>query len=246
MTDGQAIAEKAIFEKISWKREKTPVPYDRALAVMQQRIEAIRAGETAEHLWFLEHPRLYTAGTSARAEDLVNPEGLPTFKAGRGGQWTYHGPGQRIVYVMLDLQKPHGPTKPRDLRSFVQGLERWIISALSRLGIAGRTEEGRIGVWVDDPLTGCEAKIAALGIRVSRWVSWHGISINLAPDLGDFDGIVPCGIREYGVTSIARFHPGMTMADLDDALLASWPDHFGETPVPSPERLPAAGASRIS
>jgi len=231
MTDEQAIAEKAISEKISWKREKGLVSYDDALSAMQERAAAIRRGECGELLWFLEHPRLYTAGTSAKPADLINPENLPTYEAGRGGQWTYHGPGQRIAYVMLDLMREHGPTPPRDLRAFVQSLERWIIASLSSLGISGRTECGRIGVWVNDPTTGDESKIAALGIRVSRWVSWHGIAINLDPDLADFDGIIPCGIREYGVTSIRRFDPDLTMDDLDQALLTQWPQFFGAAPV---------------
>lgn len=231
MTDEQAIAEKAIFDKISWKREKELIPYELAFEAMQQRAAAIRAGEAGEILWFLEHPRLYTAGTSAKPADLINPDGLPTYDAGRGGQWTYHGPGQRIVYVMLDLQRDHGPTPARDLRAFVQSLERWVITSLARLGINGRTECGRIGVWVDDPLSGLETKIAAIGIRVSRWVSWHGISINFDPLLSDFDGIIPCGIREYGVTSVKRFDPDLTMEDLDEALLATWPQFFGATPV---------------
>ncbi|RUT25580.1 lipoate-protein ligase B [Asaia sp. W19] len=231
MSDEQAIAEKAIFKKISWKREKDLVSYDHALTAMQERAAAIRSGKAEELLWFLEHPRLYTAGTSAKADDLINPENLPTYDAGRGGQWTYHGPGQRIVYVMLDLQRAHGPTPPRDLRAFVQSLERWIIASLSMLGIKGRAECGRIGVWVDDPITGQETKIAALGIRLSRWVSWHGIAINLDPDLADFEGIIPCGIREYGVTSIRRFNPDLSMDALDHALLSTWAQFFGETPV---------------
>lgn len=231
MTDEQAIAENAIFDKIFWKKEKEPVPYERAFAEMQNRAAAIRTGDAEERLWFLEHPRLYTAGTSAKPSDLLNPENLPTYDAGRGGQWTYHGPGQRIVYVMLDLHCSHGPTPPRDLRAFVQSLERWIIASLASLGVASRIECGRIGVWVDDPQTGLETKIAAIGIRVSRWVSWHGISINFDPRLSDFDGIIPCGIREYGVTSLKRFNPDLTMDDLDRALIATWPQFFGASPV---------------
>lgn len=231
MTDEQAIAEKAIFDKISWKREKDLIPYEMAFKAMQERAAAIRSGEAEERLWFLEHPRLYTAGTSAKPADLLNPDQLPTYDAGRGGQWTYHGPGQRIVYVMLDLQRSHGPTPARDLRAFVQSLERWVIVSLAQLGIKGRTECGRIGVWVNDPLSGLETKIAAIGIRVSRWVSWHGISINFDPRLSDFDGIIPCGLREFGVTSVTRFDPTLTMDDLDTALLATWPQFFGAAPV---------------
>lgn len=231
MTDDQAIVHETIFEKISTKFEEELVSYETALETMQQRAAAIRTGEASELLWFLEHPRLYTAGTSAKETDLINPEGLPTFEAGRGGQWTYHGPGQRIIYTMLDLQQPHGPTPPRDLRAFVQSLERWIIASLAQLGIKSRTECGRIGVWTNDPITGDETKIAALGIRVSRWVSWHGVAINFDPDLEDFSGIVPCGIREFGVTSIRRFDRDLTMGDLDQALLTCWPQFFGAIPT---------------
>ncbi|GBR37841.1 lipoate-protein ligase B [Neoasaia chiangmaiensis NBRC 101099] len=206
------------------------MPYPRALSFMAAQAEAIRQSHAPEMLWFLEHPPLFTAGTSARSEDLTNPHGFDTFEAGRGGQWTYHGPGQRIVYVMLDLTRPHGDVPARDLRAFVQALERWIIRALALLGVHAETREGRIGVWVQDPVTGCEAKIAALGIRVSRWVSWHGVSINLDPVLTDFDGIVPCGIRDYGVTSLARFKPDISMPDLDHALLEAWQDVFASVP----------------
>ncbi|WP_438382137.1 lipoyl(octanoyl) transferase LipB [Asaia sp. BMEF1] len=231
MTDEQAIAEKAIFDKISWKKEKGLIPYELAFRAMQDRAASIRADKAEEHLWFLEHPRLYTAGTSAKPADLINPDQLPTYDAGRGGQWTYHGPGQRIVYVMLDLQRSHGPTPARDLRAFVQSLERWVIASLAQLGIEGRTECGRIGVWVNDPVSGLETKIAAIGIRVSRWVSWHGISINFDPRLSDFDGIIPCGIKEFGVSSVKRFNHDLTMEDLDEALLAIWPQFFGDSPV---------------
>lgn len=180
-----------------WEISKKPVPYPAALARMQTLAREIRANEAAERVWLLEHPPLFTAGTSAKAEDLFNPHQYPTYDAGRGGQWTYHGPGQRIAYVMLDLHKPHGEVRARDVRSYVHGLEEWVIRTLATFGLKGECREGRVGVWVIDPATGLEEKIAAIGVRVSRWVSWHGVSINLNPRLSDFEGIVPCGIREF-------------------------------------------------
>ncbi|AOX17047.1 lipoyl(octanoyl) transferase LipB [Kozakia baliensis] len=231
MHEPRAIVSDEIYDKILWEKSEKLIPYPEAIHFMEERKHAIRAESAAELLWFLEHPAVFTAGTSARDEDLINPHGFDTYNAGRGGQWTYHGPRQRVVYLMLDLQRPHGPTPPRDLRAFVQSLEQWIIASLMQLGIKGEVREGRVGVWVIDPPTGREAKIAALGIRISRWVSWHGVSINFNPDLSHFDGIVPCGIREFGVTSIQRFNPDLTMADLDAALLENWPTFFGAQPV---------------
>ncbi|OAG76761.1 Octanoate-[acyl-carrier-protein]-protein-N-octan oyltransferase [Acetobacter malorum] len=165
-----------------------------------------------------------------KAEDLFNPHQYPTYDAGRGGQWTYHGPGQRIAYVMLDLHKPHGEVRARDVRSYVHGLEEWVIRTLAIFGLKGECREGRVGVWVIDPATGQEEKIAAIGVRVSRWVSWHGVSINLNPRLSDFEGIVPCGIREFGVTSFEKLGLNVTMAQLDAALEESWQTVFGSTP----------------
>ena len=196
-------------------------PYPEALAAMEVRVAAIRAGTAPERVWLVEHPPLYTAGTSARAEELTDPDRFPTFDAGRGGQWTYHGPGQRTAYVMLDLVRGHGLVRPRDVRSLVWGLEEWLIRALRRLDVAGERREGRVGIWVADPAGG-EAKIAAIGVRVTRWVSWHGVALNVAPDLGHFAGIVPCGIRGHGVTSLRALGRSATMADADAALRAAW------------------------
>jgi lipoyl(octanoyl) transferase len=194
---------------------------------MTERVAAIRAGAASELVWLVEHPPLYTAGTSARPEDLRDPTGLPAYSAGRGGQWTYHGPGQRTVYVMLDLARRHGTVRPRDVHAYVGGLEEWVIRALERLGVHGERRKGRVGIWVTDPATDQEVKIAAIGVRASRWVSWHGIALNVAPDLAHFGGIVPCGIREYGVTSLAALGLPVTMAEADAALQAAWPEVFG-------------------
>jgi lipoyl(octanoyl) transferase len=194
---------------------------------MAERVAAIRAGAAGELVWLVEHPPLYTAGTSARPEDLRDPTGVPTYSAGRGGQWTYHGPGQRTVYVMLDLARRHGTVRSRDVHAYVSGLEEWVIRALNRFGVRGERREGRVGIWVTDPATDQEAKIAAIGVRVTRWVSWHGIALNVAPDLVRFGGIVPCGIREYGVTSLAALGVPVTMAEADAALRAAWPEVFG-------------------
>ncbi|AQT04076.1 lipoyl(octanoyl) transferase LipB [Acetobacter persici] len=213
-----------------WEISKKPVPYPVALTRMQSLAREIRAGEAAERVWLLEHPPLFTAGTSARAEDLFNPHHYPTYDAGRGGQWTYHGPGQRIAYVMLDLHNAHGEVRARDVRSYVHGLEQWVIRTLSAFGLKGECREGRVGVWVIDPATGQEEKIAAIGVRVSRWVSWHGVSINLNPRMSDFEGIVPCGIREFGVTSFEKLGLAVTLAQLDAALAESWRAVFGSTP----------------
>ena len=195
---------------------------------MQERADAIRAGTAPELVWLLEHPPLYTAGTSARPEQLLDPGRFPTFASGRGGQWTYHGPGQRVAYVLLDLNRPHGHVPARDLRCYVHGLEGWLIRALSGFGIVGERRKGRIGVWVADRRSGTEAKIAAVGVRVSRWVSWHGVALNVAPDLSHFAGIVPCGISEHGVTSLAALGVVVGMKEVDAALTAAWPEVFGQ------------------
>ncbi|MBA5727164.1 lipoate-protein ligase B [Bombella sp. TMW2.1889] len=215
------------YEEIIWQADGIPCPYPDALDFMRQQVDAIHQQKAPQRIWLTEHPPLYTAGTSARPEDLINPHGYPTFEAGRGGQWTYHGPGQRIAYVMLDLTRPHGPLPARDVRAFVQMLERWLIMSLQEMNIDAFTREGRIGVWCFDGQSGLEAKIAALGIRVTRWVSWHGISLNVSPDLSDFEGIIPCGIRDYGVTSLQRFNPSLGMQEADAALLGSWTSLFG-------------------
>ena len=218
-------------EQILWEISKKLVPYPQALSRMESMARSIRAEEAAERVWLLEHPPLYTSGTSAKAEDLFNPAHYPTYHAGRGGQWTYHGPGQRTAYVMLDLQRPHGPVPARDLRAYVHALESWVIGALAHFGIHGEVREGRVGVWVTDPKTGNEEKIAAIGVRVSRWVSWHGVAINLDPNMADFEGIVPCGIREYGVTSFRKLGLSTTMQELDHALAQSWTNTFGSVPT---------------
>jgi len=225
-----AITRNAISNEIFWHRTQTLIPYEQARTEMAETVAAIRAETAPSQVWLLEHPPLFTAGTSANPADLFNPHNYPTYNAGRGGQWTYHGPGQRIAYIMLDLNQPHGPLPARDVRAYVATLETWVIDALAHLGIESFLREGRIGVWTHDPQTKTEAKIAAIGVRISRWVTWHGLSINCAPNLADFDGIVPCGIREYGVTSLERLNPGLTMADLDNALIATWPTHFGSIP----------------
>lgn len=213
---------------LSWTLSEGLTPYPEALAAMEARVARIRAGEAAECVWLVEHPPTYTAGTSAKPEELVETR-FPAFAAGRGGQWTYHGPGQRTAYVMLDLTQPHGPVKPRDVRAYVQALEEWMIRALDRFNIRGERREGRVGIWVVKP-GGVECKIGAIGVRVTRWVSWHGIALNLEPDLGHFGGIIPCGIREHGVTSLHDLGVPATMEELDGALMAAWGEVFGEAP----------------
>jgi lipoyl(octanoyl) transferase len=209
---------------VEWRTAAGLTPYPDALATMAARVVAIRAGMARELVWLVEHPPLYTAGTSAKAEELTDPARFPTFRAGRGGQWTYHGPGQRVVYVMLDLTRPHGRVPARDVRCFVHGLEEWLIRALDGFHVHGERRAGRVGIWVSDG--GREAKIAAIGVRVSRWVSWHGVALNVAPTLEHFTGIIPCGIREHGVTSLAALHRRVSMAQTDAALLAAWDEVF--------------------
>ena len=206
--------------EIEWRITPGLSPYPPVLAEMEARAAAIRAGEAPELCWLLEHPPLYTAGTSARDEDLLTPDRLPVFRTGRGGQYTYHGPGQRIGYVMLDLQR-RGP----DLRVYIWRLEEWLIRTLARFGVEGERREGRIGIWVVKP-DGAEAKIGALGVRVRRWVTYHGVAINLDPDLGHFGGIVPCGISRFGVTSLADLGLTTTMQELDAALMATFEQVF--------------------
>ncbi len=191
-----------------------------------RRAAAIRAGTARERVWLVEHPPLFTAGTSARPEELFNPRGFPTYDAGRGGQWTYHGPGQRTAYVMLDLTRAHGQVQARDVRSYVDGLEEWLIRALDRFNVRGERREGRIGIWVADRAAGTEAKIGAIGVRVTRWVSWHGVALNVEPDLSHFGGIVPCGVREHGVTSLHALGIPVTMAEADTALRQAWREVF--------------------
>ena len=211
---------------VEWRVTPGLQPYPDALGAMQARVGAIHAGTAGELVWLVEHPPLYTAGTSARPEELADPGRFPAYSAGRGGQWTYHGPGQRTAYAMLDLTRGHGIVRPRDVRSLVHGLEEWLIRALARLGVRGERRYGRVGIWVADPATGAEAKIAAIGVRVTRWVSWHGVALNVAPDLSHFDGIVPCGIREHGVTSLRALGRDATMGQADAALRVAWDEVF--------------------
>ncbi|WP_254453662.1 lipoyl(octanoyl) transferase LipB [Siccirubricoccus sp. G192] len=204
-----------------WRIAEGLTPYPEALAAMEARVAAIRAGTAGELVWLVEHPPSYTAGTSATPEGLVDPR-FPVFQAGRGGQWTYHGPGQRTAYVMLDLAQ-----RGRDVRAYVHALEEWMIRALGRFNVKGERREGRVGIWVADPARGTEDKIGAIGVRVTRWVSWHGIALNVDPDLGHFGGIIPCGISGHGVTSLHRLGIPATMAEADAALLAAWTEAFG-------------------
>jgi lipoyl(octanoyl) transferase len=192
------------------------VAYPEAIAFMEARVEAIRAGTAAEAVWLLEHPPLYTAGTSALPGELLDARRFPVFETGRGGRFTYHGPGQRVIYVMLDVRRRGG-----DVRCFVARLEGWVIAALARLGVAGGRRAGRVGIWVTDP-TGREAKLAAIGVRLRRWVSYHGIAINVAPDLDHFTGIVPCGLAGYAVTSLAALGLPVDMAAVDRALIETF------------------------
>jgi lipoyl(octanoyl) transferase len=207
---------------IEWRTSPSLVPYPEALALMEERVTAIREGRAPELVWLLEHPPLYTAGTSADPRELLEPERFPVYAAGRGGRYTYHGPGQRIAYLMLDLKR-RGP----DVRRYVERIEELVIRTLGRFGVHGERRAGRIGIWVVLP-DGSEAKIGAIGVRVRRWVSYHGVAINLCPDLGHFQGIVPCGISEYGVTSLHALGVAASFADLDAALRASFAEVFEE------------------
>ena len=213
---------------VEWTQLPGLSDYAETLAAMEARVAEISAGQAGEAVWLLEHPPLYTAGTSARKADLTDPGRFPVFKAGRGGQYTYHGPGQRVAYVMLDLNR-----RGRDVRAFVDKLERWIIAALAEFNVKGEVREGRVGVWVARPEKPAlpdgsprEDKIAAIGVKLRRWVSFHGISINVEPDLSHFDGIVPCGIRDHGVTSLVDLGLPATTADLDVALERTFGDVF--------------------
>ena len=203
-----------------WRLSDAPVPYPEAVAFMEARVAAIRAGTAPEAVWLLEHPPLYTAGTSARPADLVDPDRLPVFRTGRGGQFTYHGPGQRIGYVMLDLRQ-----RGSDIRSYVGNLEEWLIRTLARFNVRGERREGRVGVWVANG--GREDKIAALGVRVRHWVSFHGVSLNVEPDLANYTGIVPCGISQHGVTSLAALGIVVSMPEVDMVLREAFEEVFG-------------------
>lgn len=213
---------------VEWTHIPGLAPYPETLAAMEARAEAIARGEAGEAIWLLEHPPLYTAGTSARPADLVDPDRFPVYPVGRGGQYTYHGPGQRVIYTMLDVK-----ARGQDVRCFVRELEKWVIDTLAEFNVRGEIRPGRVGVWVTRPDKALnpdgtlrEDKIAAIGIKLRRWVSFHGISINVEPDLGHFDGIIPCGIREHGVTSLVDLGLPVSMADLDAALMATFPRRF--------------------
>lgn len=205
---------------MEWKISDRPVGYEDALVEMERRVADIRAGAAEECVWLLEHPPLYTAGTSARDEDLLAGD-LPVFKTGRGGQYTYHGPGQRVAYVMVDLKKRQ---QSPDIKQFVWGLEEWIIRALAEFGVRGERRAGRIGVWV--ATADGDKKIAAAGVRIRHWVSFHGVSVNVKPDLSHYAGIVPCGISEYGVTSLAELGVDISLDEFDKSLKSNWNDVF--------------------
>jgi lipoyl(octanoyl) transferase len=211
-----------------WRVSEKPVPYREAIAEMERIVAEIREGTAPETVWLLEHPPIYTAGTSAKPEDLLTPDRFPVYQTGRGGQYTYHGPGQRVVYLMLDLAK-----RGKDVRRFVCSIERWIIETLGQLGVEGHTREGRTGIWVPRPEKGRQAedKIAAIGIRVRRWVTFHGVSLNVAPDLSHYKGIVACGISDQGVTSLADIGKKYSLADADRSLAATFPNHFGPNSI---------------
>jgi len=223
-----------------WAVSRGPVDYPAAVAAMEARAAAIAEGRAGELVWLLEHPPLYTAGVSAKPGDLLDPGRFPVFETGRGGQFTYHGPGQRVVYVMLDLTK-----RRRDVRAFVAALEAWIIGALAAFNVTGDVREGRVGVWVERRAPGVpprEDKIAAIGVKLRRWVSFHGISLNVEPDLSHFSGIVPCGVAEHGVTSLVDLGLPVTMDEADAALKASFGAVFGEvTEVEAPLPLAQQG-----
>ncbi|HEX2815042.1 MAG TPA: lipoyl(octanoyl) transferase LipB [Phenylobacterium sp.] len=208
-----------------WAVSKAPVAYLDAVAAMEARAAAIAEGRAGELVWLLEHPPLYTAGVSAKSGDLLEPDRFPVFESGRGGQYTYHGPGQRVAYAMLDLTR-----RRRDVRAFVAALEAWVIGALGRFNVAGEVRQGRVGVWVERRTPGLaprEDKIAAIGVKLRRWVSFHGISLNVEPDLSHFSGIIPCGVTEHGVTSLVDLGLPVSMDEADAALRASFAEVFG-------------------
>ena len=213
---------------VDWITSDTPVPYPLAVSEMEARVAKIAAGTATEVIWLLEHPPLYTAGKSADPKDLVEPDRFPVFPSKRGGQYTYHGPGQRVAYVMLELTR-HG----KDVRQFVEKIEDWVIATLDEFNVKGERRDGRVGVWVVRPEkppnpdgSPREDKIAAVGLRLHKWVSYHGISINVEPDLTHFDGIVPCGIQEHGVTSLVDLGLPVTLDDVDAALKRTFPKIF--------------------
>lgn len=210
--------------KPEWRIEDGLVDYPTALQGMEERVAALTAGDASELVWLLEHPPLYTAGTSADSRDLLQPERFPVYETGRGGEYTYHGPGQRIGYVMLDLKR-----RQPDVRKYVHDLEEWLIRTLDKLGVEGERREGRVGIWVrrtDLNLPSREDKVAAIGVRIRRWVTFHGVALNVEPDLAHFGGIVPCGISEHGVTSLVDLGIPVTMQDVDIALKEAFDEVF--------------------
>ncbi len=213
-------------DPVEWIVSDAPVGYEEALAAMEARVERIARGEARECVWLLEHPPLYTAGTSADDADLVEPDRFPVFRTGRGGQYTYHGPGQRVAYVMLDLNR-----RAPDLRRYVAALEAWLIGTLDGFNIRGERREDRVGVWVrrPDKGAGVEDKIAAIGIRVRRWVTFHGVSLNVEPNLSHFTGIVPCGVTQHGVTSLVDLGRPVTLPEVDAVMRAAFEEIFGAT-----------------
>jgi lipoyl(octanoyl) transferase len=221
-------ASVELADDIEWRVSLEPVAYEEALAFMEERAAAIREGSARECIWLLEHPPLFTAGTSADPAELFNPEHFPVYEAGRGGRYTYHGPGQRVGYVMLDLER-----RGKDIRNFVQSLEGWMIETLSTLGVTAHRAPGRIGIWVGKGPE--EKKIGALGVRVRRWVSLHGFALNIAPDLSHFRGIVPCGISDFGVTSLQELGKQTAMPKVDAALKRSFPGFLSALERPRKE-----------
>lgn len=217
---------EAASDAPEWRMEPGLLDYERAVSTMEARAEAIRAGTAGELVWLVEHPPLYTAGTSAEAQDLLQPDRFPVHRTGRGGEYTYHGPGQRVAYAVIDLKR-----RRPDVRAYVWALEEWLIRALARLGVAGERRAGRVGIWVrrtdrNEPWR--EDKIAAIGVRVRRWVAFHGVALNVEPDLSHFDGIVPCGISGHGVTSLVDLGHAVTLAEADAALRGAFDEVFGE------------------
>lgn len=223
MTRISKLARSTDSAQIEWKTRPGYLPYPEAVSAMEARVADIRDGAADELVWLVEHPPLYTSGTSARIEDLLEPDRFPVFETGRGGQYTYHGPGQRVAYAMLDLRE-----RGQDLRAYVRGLEAWVIDALAQFGVKGEQRDGRVGIWVAHA-DGREDKIAAIGVRVRSWITYHGISINVAPDLDHFSGIVPCGIGEtgLGVTSLKALGVEASLEDVDHVLKRSFATIFG-------------------
>jgi len=234
---------KDIHSTLEWRISDELISYPEALSEMEKRVKAIREEEAPELVWLLEHPPLYTAGTSANPSDLVDPDRFPVYDAGRGGQYTYHGPGQRVVYFLLDLKK-----RGKDVRKFIYGLEEVMIQSVAKFGVTAERRKGRVGVWVERG-AGKEDKVGAIGVRIKQWVTYHGIALNIEPDLSHFSGIVPCGITEHGVTSLHDMGLPVTMEDVDVVIQQTFTDIFGiealpmafsvkDSPKPANEKLP--------